>query len=57
MRIIEAWRRSFLRHLAKGISIENAARMTNVGMDKVLTTKRRDPEFAKEIQELRQLRV
>ena len=53
LKVIEAWRKSFLRHLAKpGVSLESAARMTNVGMDKVYTTRNRDPEFAQQIEDI-----
>lgn len=53
LKVIEAWRKSFLRHLSKpGVSLESAARMTNVGLDRIYQTRTRDPEFAQQIEDI-----
>lgn len=49
MRYKEAWKEIFLRHLKNGAALSVAARLTNVGMDRVLQERNRDPDFCASI--------
>jgi len=42
----EAWKQIFLRHLKNGATIDMAAGLANVGLDRIIQAKNRDPEFA-----------
>lgn len=45
---VPRWRFVFLRHLSLGHPVAVAARLTNVGMDKLLSERQLDEDFARE---------
>ncbi len=45
----EAWKQIFLRQLKNGATIDMAARLANVGMDRIIQAKNLDAEFASDI--------
>lgn len=50
MKVKEAWKEIFLRHLGNGAATTVAAQLANVGMDRVIQAKNRDRDFAAKIE-------
>jgi hypothetical protein len=49
MRVVEAWKTIILRHVSKGAELSVAARLANVGMDRVIQARNRDTVFAQDL--------
>lgn len=45
-RVIHAWKALFIMEVSKGMPTQTAAARVGVGMDKLYSEKKRDPEFA-----------
>lgn len=50
----EAWKQIFLRHLKNGATIDMAAGLTKVGLDRVIQARRMDSEFASNVETVSQ---
>lgn len=49
-RLREAWKDKVLSHIRNGASLVIAAKLTNVGLDRVIYAKNHDSEFAENLQ-------
>ena len=50
--IHDAWKKNVLRLMRNGNSLQQAASIAQVGMDKIITEKKRDPKFQKDIADI-----
>ena len=50
----QAWKVIFLRHLKNGATTDMAAKLANVGLDRIIQAKNLDPEFASKMETVSQ---